>query len=84
MSSTNGKPSTKARREGYAQLFKLKLFLHNLLGIEQDSELWKDDAKPTGWRDFMVKYMPPEKRGGPEKVSRKRKSKLKDRKSTIR
>lgn len=77
MSSTNGKPSTKARREGYAQLFKLKLFLHNLLGIEQDSDLWNHENKPTGWRDFMVKYIPPEKRGGPDRVSARRKHKRK-------
>lgn len=89
------KPSTKARREGYRQLHKLKTLLTLLLygqrfvtHADEDSKLDKfaEQFKRDGWRDFMVKYIPSHKRGGPaiQQPSKKRKRKLKERQATIR
>lgn len=77
------KPSTRARREGYAVLHDLKnLFM--LLKISK-LDIWHDETNGLGWRDYMVRHIPEFKRGGPAKsIGKRRKAKKKDRRSTIR
>ncbi len=94
MAKSREKPSTKARREGYAQLHKLKRLLVKLLYPKMlykeyfidDDHHFVDEFNKPGWRDYMVKHVPELKRGGvaQPKSSKKRRSKMKDRKSTIR
>jgi len=63
------KPSTKARREGYAQLNKLERFLKKLLFPNLESDIdnphwFEEEFDKNGWRDFMVRHIPALKRGG--------------------
>ena len=80
------KPSTKARREGYAVLHNLKSILQKLCNMRES--VFYDvgpHSERTGWRDYMIRHIPEYKRGGPATaVGKRRKAKKKDRRSTIR
>ena len=90
--SVKDKPSTKARKEGYDKLHRLerllcKLLCPKLLGCEVDEDHWFNQAFKgnIGWKDFMIRHTPSLKRGGPDRQpSKRRRSKQKDRQSTIR
>jgi hypothetical protein len=92
--SNKESPSTKARRDGYASLFKLRrilipLFLgyrKHLSRFANQDDCWLDDEfDKVGWRDYMVRHLPVDKRGGPSvQPSKRRRSKKADRNSTVR
>lgn len=95
MSTKRDKPSTKARRDGYAKLNKLGGFLFKLLYPYHDrfadgsENHWLEmELDKLGWRDFMIRYIPALKRGGPDVLrsnrSKRRKQKNADRQTTIR
>lgn len=88
MGSNREKPSTKARREGYAQLHKLRRLLlafmpepahikyvyeETNIGFSMVNELWLEtEFTRNGWRDYMVRHMPKNKLGGPDVQPSKR------------
>lgn len=94
MGSGREKPSTKARKQGYRKLHNLERLLIKLLypkvlhqESEVDGEHWlKLEFLKVGWRDYMIRHTPALKRGGPAiaVLSKRRKSKLADRQSTVR
>lgn len=65
-------PSTKARCIGYGKLHGLKLFLFRILEYKYPSLLnmrdhWLDQAfTREGWKAYMDKCLPKDKRGGVE------------------
>ena len=90
-------PSTKARREGYAQMHKLSDFLLRLFVPDYESfrhDLDKEmhwiefEFNKSGWRDYMIRHTPALKRGGPATLppskSKRRQRREKERKATIR
>ena len=73
--------STRARKKGYTVLLSLSSLLTDHFNVG-DAEMWKGGV---GWRDYMHRHTPTEKRGGPHKQpSRRKKQKKKDRTNTIR
>ncbi len=73
--------STRARKKGYTVLLSLSSLLTDLFNIG-DAEMWKGGI---GWRDYMHRHTPTNKRGGPDKQpSRRKKQKNRDRTNTIR
>lgn len=95
MSTKREKPSTKARRDGYARLNKLGAFLFKILYpnykrlfMEDDDHWLEQELDKPGWRDYMIRHTPALKRGGPNEQkpskSKRRQQKRKDRQSTIR
>ena len=91
------KPSTKARREGYAKLHGLKRLLILLLlgrksrfkwGDEPHDNWLEEEFDKIGWRDYMIRHTPALKRGGPDvqrpSKSKRRKQKQLDRQATVR
>lgn len=98
MATKREKPSTKARRDGYAQLHKLRHFLYKILRVKSspytyaanyDEEHWLEvEFNKNGWRDYMIRHTPALKRGGPDVQipgkSKRRRQKRADRQSTIR
>lgn len=66
------KPSTKARREGYAKMHGLKRLLLKLLAPNATHVAWREfdhwleeEFGKDGWRDYMYRHIPTKKRGGP-------------------
>lgn len=90
--SKREKPSTRARREGYAQLNKLhrlffKLFLPDKLYMGMHVDHWVQlEFNAIGWRDYMVRYIPEHKRGrlGIKSPSKRRRRREVERRATIR
>lgn len=67
------KPSTKSRTEGYAKLNSLGHLLLLLLcpgydpyNFDQELPLKIEFKISRGWKDFMIRHIPPYKRGGPD------------------
>ena len=91
-------PSTKARRSGYAVMHRLKSFLHKVLDIENspytygktyDENHWLEVAfHGAGWKDYMIRHLPENKRGGPKVIppsrTKRKQQKRKDRRNTVR
>jgi hypothetical protein len=75
------KPSSKAREQGYAVTHKLFDFLKKLIGYspwhedEEDDDLLQIDHQ--GWKRWVIKFTPPDKRGGPSEHKPKRRTKKK-------
>lgn len=66
------KPSSKARTKGYSKLHAVKRLLKKLLYPNVDT--YEDhhfdeyfDHDSGDWRDYMVKHIPEDKRGGPSR-----------------
>ena len=55
------KPSTKARSRSYEAIRKLMYILCEL-NISNDFYI-VDDPDPMGWKQWVIKHTPPEKRG---------------------
>lgn len=76
------KPSTQARKLGYAKLNILSRFLFKLLHTRdhlQETYAWGEhpflvqfNVHDTSWRDYMLRHIPADKRGGPARALRKR------------
>jgi hypothetical protein len=76
------KPSTKARKDGYRVLGRLRNLLVLLLGHKTT----EDDPfnRGLGWKDYMVRHIPEIKRGGPAQPSKRKNQKRRDRQNTVR
>lgn len=79
------KPSSRAREIGYS---KLRALFH-ILDMLMVSHPWfrgDEDYEydHNGWKEWINKYTPPTKRGGPSEPSKRRRQKKADRNSTIR
>lgn len=67
-------PSTKARQIGYGKLRGLKLFLFALLENKKPNlyvmrDHWLDqEFIKLGWKNFLNKFTPKTKLGGPKKI----------------
>lgn len=63
------KPSTKARERSY----KAVRSLFNLLDLLMVSHpFYNDNYDYKGWRDWIIRHTPPDKRGGPYQSSKKK------------
>ena len=83
-------PSTRARQVSYIRLRKLfdllepfityhpyRAYPHNYISVEHIPNY-------KGWKDWVKKYTPPDKRGGTGEPAKRRRQKKSDRQSTIR
>jgi hypothetical protein len=67
------KPSTRARSMSYGYLRSVMHLLY-LLDLSCGQDYYSTPADQHGWKEWVIKYTPPHKRGGSDVLRRKSKN----------